>query len=243
MASSTRLGKPSQEVHDLLNFRGEPLKSENHLLALQRTSLAERYVKSDLSVILELAPKRNDLPVEVGLGKRDEIAVNRPVFVLQFHAINRNHSNHWNQEMVFVAHVEGVKSADINVPSFVRFHNINQESEELRTGRYLSCLFELGFKMLPIVAHNELSLGGIESRRADGLDGFPIGNIQSALEIVNCVTDNQCEIGAQFSVSKSVVEELFPRLSVDVQSGAVSIRRDPQSLVDIRDVLIGPFDF
>jgi hypothetical protein len=62
------------------------------------------------------------------------------------------------------------------------------------------------------------------------------------MEIVNCVADHERNIGAEGPIKKNVVEELFPRLTVDVQGGAVAVGRGTESLLDISDVLIGPFD-
>lgn len=213
-----------------------PAKSRDHFDALQRCSLAELYLKSDLSVILELGMLPERLPVVVGSREHDIVARCAPVFVLQLHAGYSNDGQHGNQQDMFIVNVEIVEGEDIVVPSLVRFHTIDHEREE--RGRYVFSL-QSGFKVFPrfLGVDRKLTVSGDLREH-----GAPC-NIKSAVEIMNCVTNQQGDIGAERAVSKSVIEELFPRLDIHVQTGAVCVGRDTKSLLDISDVLVGPFDF
>ena len=108
--------------------------------------------------------------------------------------------------------------------------------------RYFSCLCERRFEMLPIFSDDELSARGAVTIRTKDSDRFSVSNVESAFEIVNGIANHQGDVGAQLSISKAVVNELLPRLSVEVHTGAVCVRRGAESLVDISDVLVGPFD-
>lgn len=214
----------------------------NDFEIVSRCSLSERYLKSDLSVILELASKHNSRSIDVRSGDGYCEMVNRPIWVLQLDAINSHDGEDRDQEMMFVVNVEVVDGTNIVVPTFVRFHALYQEIEQGRTGRYFSCLRERRFKMLPIVSDDEFSALGTESIRTQDSDGFSISDIESTLEIMNCIANHQGNVRAQLAISKAVINELLPRISVDVHGGSVCVRRGEESLVDISDVLVGPFD-
>src|SRR5437868_4249011 len=111
----------------------------NDFEVVSRCSLAERYLKSDLSVILELASKPNSRSIDVRSSDGYGEVVNCPIWVLQLHAINSNNGEDRYQQMMLVVNVEVVDGANIAIPSFVRFHPLYQEIEQGRTGRYFSC--------------------------------------------------------------------------------------------------------
>jgi len=241
-------GQRGGSFHSLQGFnnsQGLSRKAEqrrNDFEVVSRCSLSERYLKSDLAVIFELAPKRDSRSVDIRSSDGDCEVVYGPIFVLQFHAIDSHDGEYRNQQMVFVVNVEVVDGTNITVPSLVGFHALHQEIEQGRSGRYFSCLRERRFKMLPIVADGEFSVLGPEPIRTQDSDSFSIRDIESTVEIVNRIAHHQSNVRGQRSISKAVVDELLPRLSVEVHGGAVCVRRGEESLVDISDVLVGPFD-
>ena len=214
----------------------------NDFDVMGRCSLPERYLNSDLSVILKLASKGNSRSVDVGSSDRDCEVVNRPVFVLQFDAIDAHDGEYRNQEMVFIVNVEVVDGTNVGVASLVRFHSLDQKIKQGRVGRYFSCLRERRFKMLPIVADDEFGALRAKPIRTQDSESFSVSDVESAVQIVDCIADHQGNVRAQLSIRKAVVNELLPRLAVEVHSGAVCVRRGAESLVDISDVLVGPFD-
>jgi hypothetical protein len=233
-----------QDFNDPQSLSRKAEQCRNDFEVVGRCSLPERYLKPDLSVILELASKPNSRSINIGSGDNYREVVNRPIFVLQFHAVNANDGKYRNQEMMFVVNVEVVDGTNVSIPtlSLVRFHALYQEIEHGRIGRYFSCLRERRFKMLPIVADDEFSALGVEPIRTEDSDSFSVSNVESAVEIVNCIANHQGNVRAQLSISKAVVNELLPRLTVEVHTGSVCVRRGEESLVDISDVLVGPFD-
>ena len=214
----------------------------NDFEILSRCSLPERYLKHGLSVILELASKWDSRSVDVRPCDSNCEVVNRPIFVLQFHAVNSHNGEYGDQQMMLVVNVEIMDGANVAVPSLVRFHALHQKIEQGRVGRYFSCLRERCFKMLPIIANYEFGALGTETIRTQDSESFSVSDIESAVEIVDCIAHHQGNVRSQFAISKAVVNELLPRLSVEVHGGAVCVRRGEESLVDIRDVLVGPFD-
>jgi len=59
---------------------------------------------------------------------------------------------------------------------------------------------------------------------------------------MDCISDYEGKVGLQGSVSQSVLNELLPRLQINLEAGSVSVRRAADALLNIRDVLVGPFD-
>jgi hypothetical protein len=161
------LSQPLQEVNDSESFSRKPEKRRDDFEVLKRRSLSKGYSEGHLSVILNLAVKGNDSSVGIRYGQGDIEAVNRSVFVLDFHAIDSRYGKEWDQKMVFVVNVKVMDGANIAVPSLVRFNALHQELEQRRFGIYFSGLDERGFKVLPIFSNDEFSAGWAESVRTN----------------------------------------------------------------------------
>lgn len=233
---------PLQDSDDAIDFGSNAKQSLNHLFTLQGISLAERYAEARLSVVLDLCPKRNKLPVIVGSRQHNIQPLNFPVFMLEFHAIDSSDREHWDQKMVFVVDVELVEGSNISIPSSVRFHAIHDEVEEYMRGWYFSAHSGLKIPSFLLGVNRELAEPGIDFRNEGAVSGTP-RNIERAVEIVDSISHRERDFPRQLAVSKMVVEELFPRLRVDVQAGAVTVGRSEDSLLNICDVLIGPLNF
>jgi len=203
-------------------------------------SRAERHVESDLAVVLELAPKGNNFTIEVRSGEPYFERLSGTILVLQFNAFDACGSDGRNQDSMFIVDVEIVQGKNIGVTSFVTFHVIDNEVEtrELSSTPALLRTYNLLPRLIPI----DREFGVIGPASGDLPEDFNPCDIKSGSEIVNCISSNQCKVGAQFSIMQSVVEELFSSLSIHMQRGTMTVRRRTESLLEIRDVLIGPLD-
>lgn len=235
------LGDTLQASNDPSDFFGKLHQGSGYFEILSRRSIAERYVKYDLSVVLELGLKTNSFTKRVRPRNGDIENVNGPVFVLQFDAHDPSDGDDRNEELVFVVNVQGVQRENVAVPSFVTFDVVNYEIEDARSGRYASTLLENRFKPVFGLARIDGKFR-VPVRVAESSNDFAPRDVKSGSQIVDCIARNQCEVGTQVSVSERVVKELFPRLSIHVQAGSVTVGRGVESLLEIRDVLIGPFD-
>ena len=224
-------------IHSLQSVRDELVgKVRRHYVeALQRCSFAESYAEFNLSVILKLGTKFNDLSVEIRSSNGNIKSINRPVFVLQFNAANPSHRKHGNEEEMFIVNIESAEGQNIHIPSLVRFHCIDDKVDE--RGQYFFSL-QSGLKVFSRLLGKDRKLAVI----GNSWQHSAPRDIEGAVEIVNCIANNQGDICSEVAISKAVVEELFPRISIDVQAGAVSVRRGAESLVDIVDVIVGPLD-
>ena len=110
------LRRPLQDSDDSQSLRRKPSQRGDDFAALRRRSLAEGYLKSDLSVILDLTFKGNASAVGIGRDEHNLVSRDLPVFVLNFHALDARDREHWDQEMVFVVNVESVEGQEYRRP-------------------------------------------------------------------------------------------------------------------------------
>lgn len=232
-----------QSADDPRNLPRISLKGWDYAKSLRGYSIAELYFKGRVSVVLELAMKRNLGGSKTEPAQRQGAAFGRSVYALQFHAVNEHEIHNWNKQAMFVVNVEMVDGPNVGVPSFVGFHAIDHEAMEAGVAGYFSFSGESRLKHFPFGVDGEIEELGIEGGGVQSLVGRSPRNIKSAVEIVNCVSNHQGERCANAPMPEPVLEELFPRLRIDVHAQLVSISRDKESLLDIGDVLVGPFDF
>jgi hypothetical protein len=235
--------KPLQQLPDLfLPSR----KGRDYFLSLESSSLAERYVKSDLSVILELAPKRNDFPVKLPMREKGEIVnVYRPIFVLQFNACDSSYRNRWDEESVFVVDVEAMDGKNIAITSSVSLHLVHKEIVDSGSGVYAGSFGKRTLKPLfrMIGADGKLCERPRSGWISNLCDDVEPCNIKSGADIMDRIASDSCEFTAQHVIPQRVVKELFPRLAIHLQAGSVTVGRSKESLAELVDVMFGPFEF
>lgn len=233
----------SQSADDPRNLPRISLKGWDYTESLGGYSIAELYLNHRVSVVLELAIKRNLNASDSAAAQRQGAAFGRPIYAIQFHAINEHEMQDGNEQAVFVVNVEPMDGPNIGIPSFVRFHAIHYEAKEASVAGYFSFFDEIRFKDFPFGVDGKIEELEIEGGAVQGFVGHSPCNIKSAIEIVNYVSNHQGEGCTNASVLEPVLKELFPRLRVDVHAQLVSISRGKESLLNISDVLVGPFDF
>src|ERR1700733_11462096 len=235
---------PPEPLEQLPYFLLPAGKCGTHFESFNSCSIPERYVKSDLSVVLQLAPKRNDAPVKLSVREESKVvSVYRPVFVLQFNAGDSSYGNRWDEESVFVVDVEAMDGKNIAFPSLVSLHMVHKKIVDSGVGVYASCFGKHPLKPLfrfvgPNGEHRESS-----NRLHYLLHDLKPCNIKSGAEIMNYIASDSCEFTTQHVIPQRVVKELFPRLAIHVQTGSVTVRRSKQSIVELVDVMFGPVEF
>ncbi len=217
----------------------ESAESWDYLCALRQYSLSEGHMESNLSVVLECRIFRNPLPVRLIPSKHYDRLVYGSVFVLQFHALDADRRERGDDESVFIVNVEDVNGEKIGIPSHVWLRLGEEEFKCTRRDRYLSALGrDSRFKFLSPRLRVDREFGMLANR--SGVEEAAPGDIKSAVDIVNCISNNQGDIYRKFPINKAVLQELFPRLDINIQSGAVCVGRGKESCADISDVLFGP---
>ncbi len=190
---------PLQISNDPLRLLCELFQSGDHVAAFRRYSVPELYLEGRLSIILELAPKRNYFSVGKVTCEHNGQIVNRPVLLLQFHSINCEDVKNWDEQLVFVMDIKPMNGPNVEVPSFVRVvrsQSIHHEIEQRGSCVYFSGLREGRFKVFLGVTNGEFGSCGIESRGTQSFERIPVNNVESAAQIVDCVANHQSEIPA-----------------------------------------------
>jgi hypothetical protein len=230
-----------QFANNLPRLPVKAIKGRNDFETFCNSFVREDYLNGRLSVILDVTTCRDvDAVSDVSLG-RNQTVKDATAFVLEFHAINLDEVDDWNKEDVFIVQIQGIDGANVGVPSFVRFHAFNHKVEDGRGLAYFSCLREVAYKFLPRIRDWKMRPLG-QSGGAEFFNGSAPSKIESASQIVDCISRKHRDICFEGSISQGVIKELLPRLSIDLAGGWVSIGRSVDSLLNIRDVLLGPFD-
>lgn len=234
---------PPKPLEQLPYFLLPAGKCGDHFEPFNFCSIPERYVKSDLAVILELAPKRNDFPVKLPVRKEGEIVnVYRPIFVLQFNACDSSYRNRWDEESVFVVDVEAMDGENIAVPSLVSLHMVHKEIVDSGSGVYASSFGKRTLKPLFRMVGADGKLRECPGWISDLCDDVEPCNIKSGADIMDRIASDSCEFTPQHVIPQRVVKELFPRLAIHVQAGAVTVVRSKDSVAELVDVMFGPFE-
>lgn len=135
-----------ESSNDLHGLYVEARKCRDYFETLSGSSLAELYAKNNLTVILKLGSKSDVLSKGIGASNVYIEHIDRPIFVLQFNALDSSNSNHGDEDLVSIVNVESVDGADIVVPSLVRFNAIDHEIEQVGSRVYLSCFRKIAYK-------------------------------------------------------------------------------------------------
>ncbi len=97
-----------QKPDDLRDLPRISLEGWDYAKSLRRYSIAEPYLNGRVSVVLEVAIKRNLGAPEAESTQCQGAAIGRPIYVFQFHAINEHEIQDWNEQAMFVVNVEVV---------------------------------------------------------------------------------------------------------------------------------------
>lgn len=234
---------PPQSVDDGACLSGRPPERWQNF-GIESWNIPKCYVEGSFSLILDFAIQRDRAAVVLSAQQHNIREDSLSRFMLQFNAHNGSDGDERDQEVVFVVNVESIDKENVRVPSLVRFYPIQHQVADGMNARYFSILRQRGFKFLPcplrINGEPRPLVRSLETQLADDFDPH---NIQGGMEIVNRIANTQSNVGGQLPISMSTLEVLLPGLTVDVDAGAVVVSRAADSLFDLRDVLIGPFDF
>lgn len=239
------LFQPLKPTNQLPNLVVPNRQGGENLASFDRRSWAKGYLEMNLSVVLEFAPKGNGPATGISMrAKNDFMGVDRPIFALYFNACDPRYGQHWKEESVFIVDVERVDGENIRVPSFVSLHMVYKEVVDFGTGVYASCFcgkntLKPSFGL--VRPDGEVCGTGYSSPRLS--HNFKPSNVQSGAEVMDCIASYAGEFPPQHKILKRVAEELFPRLQIHIQSGAVAVGRSKDSIAELMDVLVGPLDF
>ena len=210
-------------------------------LVLEGHSFVEVYKHGRLTIVCDLEfsslRKGNDSSFE---SKSQSSPLRASVI---FQSKIRKHSElyDWKQKHVFVEDVKFVESADGFIPSIVRFYDIHNEVDDLFGGLVYVSTLNGSYKIIPGAVDRKLSVFGSSASNFE--QNIAHGEIQSALEIVDGISDEQCKIvwnGLCLSDLQNILIGI--RVVLNEQSVEVSCLKEFEPTVKVVDVLFGPFN-
>ena len=232
--------KDLHDLDDLLRVHGQRLRIQK---VIGERSIVEDYRQGNLSLILDVvADAHRDIPWWLLQGAPGTpVSLDFTSLILCFNAIKRSVVNSREQEAVFISDVEAMDRPDGKIPSFVRLYLGRDDPEKVSTGRVYFSPMKRRLELIRGLINWELG------ERADCLGGNPLNGfepriIESALQIVNSVPEHQCDVSKGFPVSEVMLNDFIPGLWIDLHRSYVGVWQNAHSCVNIRNVLIGPFD-
>lgn len=233
-----------KQLNDVPDLYLERVKHIQCIRELRKRSFVEEYRDGDLSLLFEVPAERNrDVVRRLFVRTPCESALNFPLFIFHLDALNGRVFKNGQQETVFVINVQGVDRPDSPIPSLVRFYLANDKIEKTRNGFVYFNPAKRAFNVVSRRANRKFSLA-IDTRRAKfSQNGHPC-MIQSAMEIMDGIPDNQSDIGKEFvSIAEIMLQHFISTVRVDLDSSRVSLWQRGNNSFQFGDMLLGPVYF
>ena len=163
---------------------------------------------------------------------------------MQFQSLDAPVIGMGNEKLVFVGNVQLVKVEDKEIPSLVRFYIVNNELEQAGMQSINGVRLKARFKFFDGLAYGKL-----------GVPVYSLGNershnlkpsvIESGPQIVNCIANDQCDIGEIVKMLKPIMDDLHSSLNISLNDCGLTLWTSDKlnALIGIRDMLIGPLNF
>jgi len=163
------------------------------------------------------------------------------VFIDYSDAIDATSRKYGDKKPVFVSNVECVNGPDGTIPSVARFYRVNHKAIELRADSMYFSLSKGTFHF--IYGFSDWKLGPVINKRgSEFLNSLEPCVVQSAIEIVNGISEHEGNVVESRAVGKIMSEYFSTSFRVNIDSSRVGCMQKNNPAFDVRDVLIGPFD-
>lgn len=230
-------------LYDARDELRELMQRWDNRLTLETLNIAEQYVKGRLSVILDLdfaghVKTCAQFMVLSDLERKDSLHV---PFGLDSERTQRSDGEHRYEQPMFIGNVQIVKGAQGVIPSLVRLYDIKKESDHIGAETLYCSTVNGGFKFLPCLPKWEL---GFRRRSATSPNNKLISDmIERGVQVVNSIANDQGDLIGNFP-SQAKCRDAISCMSVflDTKMIKVSLHKSVEHIVQLTDVLIGPFD-
>lgn len=243
MARHSQFSNSLKQLHDANRRLSELSQRAEHVNIVSGRSLVEDYNHCDLSLILDFAPLQNFDPVRAGTGQCPIERAHVAPWILYLQAVQEGNVKEWNQQSMFISPVEYVNGPHGTIPSVVGLYLGDYEIVEAGSGLVYFSIPKRIFQKLTSRVNGEFvrllgSDHGVFHQRTDPRV------IKSAFEIMNRVPDHQSKVaGVLAPLANAILQKLISSLRIDLDAGSVLVRQDGDSSFNLRDVLVGPFNF
>ncbi len=247
-----RLEESLQSFNSAKNVNGVCAKRINWSGFLSGFPLLEHYRNGRLSFVFDVPAELNGKVIWERLGGSPSIEeLNFSHFILHLYFADATVIEQWGQEPMLVLPVDIVDGPNGKIPSVVRLYVRNEKLAESPIGTQVhawnfledvcSLPFEGSFKAVFGSMNRKLDMSHI-----NGGNGFcekrPPCVIKSAFEIVNGITDDECNIGVNPVVFKIVLDDFVAAIRVNLDRTNNAIRNVREPRIQLGNVMIGPAD-
>ena len=149
-------------------------------------------------------------------------------------------AEYWDQQHVLIGNIQTIQHFKKRVPSCVTFHRISeQRNNVVRSLQY--SLTERVYKFFSVFPDPEI--GPFARCFPESNHEFNVGKIERSPEIVKSVPQDEGQFfGRLFGESEIEAALAGIRISFNIEHVEVSIEEGVKHIIEINDVLIGPFD-
>lgn len=238
--------RPSEQLLERYNnasnhFR-KVMQGLNDRLALKRGSEWKYYSRGRMALALEL-----EIPGMFEIEGMGSIGDERPALkfglFLVLKADIKGSKLHYREDKLMLVHdVEVVKGAKGPVPTLIGLYVIGYKLHKFPS----SLIFECRISHHPckyLTAFDDWKLCVLRKAPAEKNYSLTKKNIETASEIMNSVPKNQgCPINRRFALVDFNAEIVAPQVFFNAYGVEVNIAECCDSVLKIRDVLVGPFN-
>ena len=232
-----------QELHNLQDKQRLAAERIKYILRIDGRSFVEDYCNGKLSLILDVRAEWDGDIIRGRLesSTSETLSGRLPSFIFHVNAVDARIADDWNQEPMLIKLVEGVHSPNGSIPSVVRLYLGHDAPEQIGTGRVYFSPFKRAFKVVSGRVDREFGKLA-HSLRNESFNGSKPSVIEGTFQIMDNVANHQGEVAGNLSISNVMLDNFISAIGIYLDARSVGIRQRSDSRLNIRDVLIGPFD-
>jgi hypothetical protein len=236
-----------QNFNDAMSDFRQTLQDAGYRRSLEKSeniSLVENYLNGKMALVCDLVVTvKGDRKFSAATEPYGDCPSRCSLLILHNNAFDGNHLSDWEQEQVLVSNIKIVKAGNSFIPtSTVRSYVGNYPFKKDGRNRIYFSAFKRTFQFFHGRVKREL---GVIVRRADvSLNDTRPCVIQRGSEVVDGISNNDSQLPSDsVSIGQEMLELLQAGSYLRLDNGNISIWNRSDSLVQFRDVLIGPLDF
>lgn len=251
MTGQTREGSSQQDRQSLIDSYDKAAKEWHDISTRYRCTFAEDYCRGAIALVYQLKistvrRSEHDWPGEerFGLGGKS-----LALFVLHHQTSDLINLRLRGKEPVLVRNVELVEMVEgFSLPSLVRLYFVKKFIRDPEEGFEFQSVLDKSFQLSPVWIYRKpgpVFVFAGQVGAGDRLSPLPPSIVQSGVEIVQRVSEDESELIRQ-GCNRSDLDKLVSRFRIILDDDRVRTGIAPEEgsrlSVEIRDVLVGPFN-
>ena len=196
---------------------------------LRQMSLVKEYLDGRLSLLLYVPAIGNaDVPRRRLPCSSTEAANQFPSVILHLKASNGRIADNWQEKPMLIQDVEFLHSPKSIIPSVISLYPCQHKAEQIGAREVYFSILQSSFEGITRRIGGELSLVA-DSRRSMSLKGADPCIIKGALEIMECISDEQGDVFDSALIRQVVLDALISKLWMDIDDSGVRVFQSSDS--------------